>query len=27
MFKGILITKDDAGYKAQVQKIDEATLP
>mgnify|MGYP000985907164 CR=1 FL=1 len=27
MFKGILITKDDAGYKAQVQQIDEATLP
>lgn len=27
MFKGILITKDDAGYKAEVQQIDEATLP
>jgi acrylyl-CoA reductase (NADPH) len=27
MFKGILITKDEAGYKAQVQQIDEATLP
>ena len=27
MFKGILITKDEAGYKVQVQQIDEATLP
>jgi acrylyl-CoA reductase (NADPH) len=27
MFKGILITKDDAGYKACVQTIDQAVLP
>jgi acrylyl-CoA reductase (NADPH) len=27
MFKGILITKDDAGYRAQVQDIDDAVLP
>ena len=27
MFKGILITKDEAGYKAQLQQIDEAVLP
>ena len=27
MFKGILITKDDAGYQARVQQIDEAILP
>ncbi len=27
MFKGILITKDDAGYQAQVQQIDDAVLP
>lgn len=27
MFKGILITKDDAGYKAALQTIDEAVLP
>lgn len=27
MFKGILITKDDAGYRAEVQQIDEAVLP
>ncbi|MDD2743401.1 MAG: oxidoreductase [Rhodocyclaceae bacterium] len=27
MFKGILITKDDAGYQAQVQQIDNAVLP
>jgi acrylyl-CoA reductase (NADPH) len=27
MFKGILITKDDAGYKAQLQSIDEDVLP
>lgn len=27
MFKGILITKDDAGYKATLQTIDEAVLP
>jgi acrylyl-CoA reductase (NADPH) len=27
MFKGILITKDDAGYKAQLQQIDESVLP
>jgi len=27
MFKGILITKDEAGYKAQVQQIDETVLP
>lgn len=26
MFKGILITKDDTGYKAQLQQIDEALL-
>ena len=27
MFKGILITKDEAGYQAQVQQIDDAVLP
>ncbi|HJW02803.1 MAG TPA: MDR family oxidoreductase [Azospira sp.] len=27
MFKGILITKDDSGYQAQLQSIDEALLP
>jgi acrylyl-CoA reductase (NADPH) len=27
MFKGILITKDDAGYRAQLQQIDESVLP
>ncbi len=27
MFRGILITKDDAGYKAQLQNIDDAVLP
>ena len=27
MFNGILITKDDAGYRASVQQIDEAQLP
>ena len=27
MFKGILITKDEAGYKAQLQQIDAAVLP
>ena len=27
MFKGILITKDDSGYQAQLQSIDEAQLP
>lgn len=27
MFRGILITKDDAGYKAALQTIDEAVLP
>ena len=27
MFKGILITKDEAGYKAQLQQIDTALLP
>jgi len=27
MFRGILITKDDAGYKAQLQNIDDAALP
>jgi acrylyl-CoA reductase (NADPH) len=27
MFNGILITRDDAGYRAQVQPIDEAVLP
>ena len=27
MFKGILITKDEAGYLAQFQEIDEAVLP
>ena len=27
MFKGILITKDETGYKAQVQQIDETVLP
>ena len=27
MFKGILITKDEAGYQTQVQQIDDAVLP
>jgi acrylyl-CoA reductase (NADPH) len=27
MFKGILINKDDAGYRAAVEEIDEAQLP
>lgn len=27
MFKGILITKDETGYKSQLQSIDEAVLP
>lgn len=27
MFKGILIEKDDAGYRANIQQIDEAVLP
>jgi acrylyl-CoA reductase (NADPH) len=27
VFRGILITKDDAGYQAKLQDIDEATLP
>jgi acrylyl-CoA reductase (NADPH) len=27
MFKGILITKDETGYQAQVQQIDDAVLP
>lgn len=27
MYRGILITKDDAGYKAQVQDIDASLLP
>ncbi|HEY5580535.1 MAG TPA: MDR family oxidoreductase [Rhodoferax sp.] len=27
MFRGILITKDDAGYKAALQTIDETVLP
>lgn len=27
MFRGILITKDDAGYKAAFQTVDEAVLP
>ena len=27
MFKGILITKNDTGYQAQVQQIDDAVLP
>lgn len=27
MFEGILIIKDDAGYRAQLQSIDEALLP
>ncbi|HNL14818.1 MAG TPA: MDR family oxidoreductase [Azospira sp.] len=27
MFKGILIEKDDAGYRAAIQTIDEASLP
>ncbi|MDP3638485.1 MAG: oxidoreductase, partial [Azonexus sp.] len=27
MFKGILINKDDAGYRAAVQEIDDAQLP
>jgi len=27
MFRGILITKDDAGYRAALQTIDEAVLP
>ena len=26
MFKGILITKDESGYKAAVQQIDDAVL-
>ena len=27
MFRGILITKDDAGYKAELQDIDDSVLP
>ena len=27
MFRGILITKDDAGYRAQLQNIDDSVLP
>ena len=27
MFKGILINKDEAGYRAAVQEIDEVQLP
>ena len=27
MFKGILITKDDAAYQARVEDIDDAVLP
>ncbi|MDP3537799.1 MAG: MDR family oxidoreductase [Azonexus sp.] len=27
MFKGVLINKDDAGYRAAVQEIDESSLP
>ena len=27
MFKGILIEKDDAGYRASVQDIDDSQLP
>ena len=27
MFKGILIEKDDAGYRAAIKDIDEAQLP
>ncbi len=27
MFKGILITKDEAGYQARLQQIDESVLP
>ena len=27
MFKGILITKDEAGYQAKLQQIDESVLP
>ncbi len=27
MFKGILVTKDDAGYRARFQDIDESVLP
>ena len=27
MFKGILINKDDAGYRAAIAEIDEAQLP
>ena len=27
MFKGVLITKDEAGYRAQLQDIDDALLP
>ncbi|MBL8395036.1 MAG: oxidoreductase [Candidatus Accumulibacter sp.] len=27
MFKGILITKDEAGYQARLQEIDDAVLP
>ena len=27
MFKGILITKDEAGYRAAFQDIDDAVLP
>lgn len=27
MFEGILIEKDDAGYRATLQEIDESVLP
>ena len=27
MFKAILITKDDAGYQARLQDVDDAVLP
>ena len=27
MFKGILIRKDEAGYRAAIEEIDEAQLP
>ena len=27
MFKAVLIEKDDAGYRAAVKELDEASLP
>jgi len=27
MFKAILIEKDDAGYRAELKKLDDAQLP